>query len=214
MATVTRCPSCDRALQVPDELLGQEVRCPSCQATFIASATAPAAPPPLPAPAEPQLELPPREPLPRFRPEDRREYDTDDYDDDDYDRPRRRRGSRADARAAVSGPATALMVVGGLAIATSMLVLVLVLAGAHMPGRFNKNDPALNGLSAVIGIVWSIVILVAASTMKGLSSYRFAMAGAIVAMLPCHCCFLLGLPFGIWALIVINKPEVRSAFWR
>jgi len=40
------------------------------------------------------------------------------------------------------------------------------------------------------------------------------MAGAVVAMLPCQCCCLLGLPAGIWALVVLNKPEVNSQFGR
>lgn len=36
---------------------------------------------------------------------------------------------------------------------------------------------------------------------------------AILAMIPCvsPCC-LLGLPLGIWALIVLLKPEVKAAF--
>jgi len=38
------------------------------------------------------------------------------------------------------------------------------------------------------------------------------MAGSIVAMVPCNICCLLGLPFGIWALVVIVRPEVKDAF--
>ena len=34
----------------------------------------------------------------------------------------------------------------------------------------------------------------------------------IVSMLPCSCCWTLGLPFGIWALVVLNQPEVKDAF--
>jgi hypothetical protein len=39
------------------------------------------------------------------------------------------------------------------------------------------------------------------------------MAASIIAMIPCvsPCC-LLGLPIGIWALVVLMKPEVKSAF--
>ncbi|MFL5341537.1 MAG: DUF4190 domain-containing protein [Gemmataceae bacterium] len=37
MPIQTSCPSCSRALRVPDNLLGKNVRCPSCETTFIAS---------------------------------------------------------------------------------------------------------------------------------------------------------------------------------
>jgi hypothetical protein len=49
--------------------------------------------------------------------------------------------------------------------------------------------------------------------MQSLRSYGFAFAAAILAMIPCltPCC-VLGLPFGIWALVVLNKPEVKSQF--
>src|ERR1700722_18150270 len=60
---LTRCPSCQRQLQVADEWLGKKARCPGCQAAFvieleaaIASAptpAVPAAPKPKPA-AEPK----------------------------------------------------------------------------------------------------------------------------------------------------------------
>ncbi len=50
MSEVLACPSCTRKLQVPDTLLGQEVQCPSCDATFVARpfGGAPAAMPPPP----------------------------------------------------------------------------------------------------------------------------------------------------------------------
>jgi predicted Zn finger-like uncharacterized protein len=57
MAILIKCPSCERRLRVPDELLGKNVRCPSCQTTFTGAAepSAPATPPP--APAGPTLKL-------------------------------------------------------------------------------------------------------------------------------------------------------------
>jgi hypothetical protein len=36
MPEIVSCPTCDRELRVPDELLGQTVRCPKCQGTFTA----------------------------------------------------------------------------------------------------------------------------------------------------------------------------------
>ncbi len=40
------CPSCSRKLRVPDELLGRQVKCPTCEHKFQAAAPAPAAPAP------------------------------------------------------------------------------------------------------------------------------------------------------------------------
>jgi predicted Zn finger-like uncharacterized protein len=64
MATlITTCPSCNGPLRIPDELVGQRVRCPSCQTIFHAAApTAPPASEPAPDPERPlwknlQLEL-------------------------------------------------------------------------------------------------------------------------------------------------------------
>src|SRR2546430_3751007 len=36
MPEVLTCPSCQRKLQVPEDLLGQDVQCPTCGATFLA----------------------------------------------------------------------------------------------------------------------------------------------------------------------------------
>ena len=49
--------------------------------------------------------------------------------------------------------------------------------------------------------------------MLSLRSYEFAMVAAILAMIPCltPCC-LLGLPFGIWAVVVLRKPGVKEYF--
>ncbi len=66
---------------------------------------------------------------------------------------------------------------------------------------------------AVLSIILGAVVIYGAMQMKDLRSYSLSMTSAIVAMIPClsPCC-LLGLPFGIWAIVVISSPEVKSAF--
>jgi predicted Zn finger-like uncharacterized protein len=39
MSTIVDCPSCNRKLRVPDELLGKKVKCPTCSGTFDAVAS-------------------------------------------------------------------------------------------------------------------------------------------------------------------------------
>ena len=47
MPDIVQCPFCPRRLQVPAELLGQQVQCPSCGQTFTAGAAPPLLPPAL-----------------------------------------------------------------------------------------------------------------------------------------------------------------------
>ncbi len=86
MANVISCPKCDRQLRVPDDLLGQAVKCPSCNETFTAELPAKAPPPP-PSSTSSRPSSRPRDDdeRPSRRPPRR------DDDDDDDDRPSRRR---------------------------------------------------------------------------------------------------------------------------
>ena len=44
-------------------------------------------------------------------------------------------------------------------------------------------------------------------------SRGLAMTAAILAMVPgLSCCCIAGLPLGIWSLIVLNNPDVKSSF--
>ncbi len=49
--------------------------------------------------------------------------------------------------------------------------------------------------------------------MISLRWYPLAIAGSVLATIPMvsPCC-LLGLPFGIWSLVVLLQPDVKSAF--
>ncbi len=60
MAEVVSCPSCQRKLQVPDNLVGQDVQCPSCSATFLAQSGMAPVKTPSAAPVEDQPRLPER----------------------------------------------------------------------------------------------------------------------------------------------------------
>ncbi len=111
MAEIISCPSCQRKLQIPENLLGQDVQCPTCGAAFAARSdqaapvvqpqqpAAPPVPPPAPQPQRwgPEStpppgrgDYPPPGPRRHSRRGDRYEDDYDDYDP--YDRrPRSRR---------------------------------------------------------------------------------------------------------------------------
>jgi hypothetical protein len=86
MPETIRCVHCDVPLRLPEQFIGQEVRCPSCQKSF--TARLPEAAPPPPAQPDEEEDLPlvrgPRDDdyAPRRRPREEEE-------DEDY--PRRRR---------------------------------------------------------------------------------------------------------------------------
>jgi hypothetical protein len=120
----------------------------------------------------------------------------------------------------VSGPANGLMAVAiiGFVLQAAGLVMNLAGVGFATAGRHADAMPAMfkgaaGVASAVVGMAVSGLILFGALKMKRLESHGLAMAASIVSMVPCisPCC-LLGLPFGIWALTVLMKPEVKDAF--
>ena len=48
--------------------------------------------------------------------------------------------------------------------------------------------------------------------MKSVQSYGLALAACILAIVPIHCCCILGVPFGIWGLVVLVREDVKAAF--
>ena len=129
-------------------------------------------------------------------------------------------GNHTSALDQLKGPAIGLMATAGIGAAFQVLGLVLNLTGAGMGammqggrGMPNMMSGGIGAVFSVIGLIMAVVVFMGASKMKNAESYGFAMAAAIIAMIPCvsPCC-LLGLPLGIWALIVLLKPEVKAAF--
>ncbi len=67
--------------------------------------------------------------------------------------------------------------------------------------------------SYIFAIVMALLIFWGAFEMQRLRNYVFAFVAALLAIIPCltSCC-LVGLPFGIWALVVLSRTEVKSQF--
>lgn len=131
---------------------------------------------------------------------------------------------RAKALNLLSGPAIALMITAGLGIFLQLLSIARHLFGmVAMPmltddlGQGARWVGLMVGpiglVTAFVALAIGVVVLMGALKMKDGRSYGFALAATILAMVPCisPCC-CLGLPFGIWALVVLLKPEVKTAF--
>jgi hypothetical protein len=64
-----------------------------------------------------------------------------------------------------------------------------------------------------VGLAFAALILLGAIQMLRLRWYGLAVTTNVVAMIPgISCCCILGLPFGIWGLVLLVKPEVKAAF--
>jgi predicted Zn finger-like uncharacterized protein len=236
VAVATQCPSCNRKLRVPENLLGKSVRCPECKETFTVHASgdesaaatgvttrpAPAQPPPLSDDDDNERRgrryEDPEEDDDR---DSRDEEEQDGYEDRRSRGKRRRSRNREAAASAVAGPGIALMILGGLALLIAATSLALNLVGAAMvvphaaagPGGGDAIANVVGGVAgAVFGLCWGGIILSGAWTMFSLRAYPYAMTACIVAMLPCNLCCFLTLPFGIWGLVVLLRPEVKDAF--
>lgn len=128
----------------------------------------------------------------------------------------------AAAASKVKGPAIALIVITVLGILAQLLSLVMNLAGmsqvpAGMPPEAERWVTMMSGGLGILATVLSLaiggLIIFGATKMMNLQSYGLAMAASIVAMVPClsPCC-CLGIPVGIWAIVVLNNAEVKAAF--
>ena len=142
----------------------------------------------------------------------------DDEDEEDFDPPPRRprRSGRSEVRGMVAGPAWALLITAGLTVA---LIVVFVpidffLLSAQRQQAPNATAQTLGRIAGSLTMICiNGAVFYGALQMLWLQNFSMARSAAILALLPC-CgpCYLLGIPFGIWALVVLSKPEVKSAF--
>ncbi len=123
-----------------------------------------------------------------------------------------------EAQRQVQGPAIGLLVVGilnCLAVPLAVLVVLYVGLSVQPPGAPRADWailPAILLIAAVvlIPVILSASIIVAALKMKRLRAYGLAVTASILSIIsPAG---LVGLPIGIWALVVLSQRDVRNAF--
>ena len=124
----------------------------------------------------------------------------------------------------VKAPALALMVVATVSIVVVSLGLVmdifLLMYGAMESLDADDRIPIPRTTTIIVRMAWGLLlaavsafVLFGAIKMKDRSNLRLARASAMLALVPCvGPCFVLGIPFGIWALLVLSKPNVKASF--
>lgn len=133
---------------------------------------------------------------------------------------------REAALQAVKIPAIALIVTASLAVLYYAIsgAFTLLGGGAMFHQEMPPNVPPqlkafiegmqgpLAGIINLVIVALNAVVLFGGIKLLRLQNLTLVMVACVMAMLPCSCCCLLGLPFGIWALVVVNKPEVKKYF--
>jgi hypothetical protein len=129
---------------------------------------------------------------------------------------------RAAVSEQVAGPAIGLLVTAGVGALFSLARIAMMVFGFSLStlSSGSEQDRFINMLSGTIGVATSVIGLIIAGViffgarrMQELRSWGLALTVSILAMIPCisPCC-LIGLPIGIWAIVVLVRPEVKAAF--
>lgn len=119
-----------------------------------------------------------------------------------------------------SNPLDKLKVVGICLIVVSILGVLNIVAGMVIrivggQDVFDFENPEVIGVwAATIFIpMLNLAVLFGGINMLRGKAFASCMAAGIIAVIPlCTPCVVLGIPFGIWALIVLNQPDVKAAF--
>lgn len=135
----------------------------------------------------------------------------------------------------VAGPAIGLIVTASLGILFELWGIFTIVSGienAQLNAFYSRFNTAQNaemmrmmqmtvgplGIAIrCVGILICLFLLYGALKMKKLESYGLSVAVSILAMIPCVApcyspCCIVGLPIGIWALVVLSKPEIKGSF--
>jgi hypothetical protein len=128
------------------------------------------------------------------------------------------------ARSKLIVPGIILAVLSGLLIIVFLLDLLLFASGAP-PDFFGMGgggggmppiSPVFIMGVCVFAALANAFNLFAAIQMVRVRTWGLAFAGCVVAAIPIStsACCIVTLPFSIWAIVVLLKPEIRAAFRR
>lgn len=209
MAINVACPSCGRQYSVKDDSAGKRFKCKDCEAV---------------------IEVPAGGGGDAGGDEFGEPYDPNGVPEGDMPAPvtgRRRMSGAATAAPEVTSrtklPAICMYVVCALSIIAFLIDLGGRIMGQNgpVPGFIPpEQQAAFRGGNVgfmffdVFCMFREIFLIYAFSRMHKGVAYNIAMAGAIISVIPClgsPCC-ILGIPFGIWALVVLNDPAVKAGF--
>lgn len=111
----------------------------------------------------------------------------------------------------LTAPATGLMIAGVLQLLLSALVLAFMMLRLSSGVSGKALLPVIILFAGALAAGLSIFVLVCAARMRRLRGYGLAVCAAVLAIVTLQG-LLLGPIFGVWALVVLMRREVREAF--
>jgi predicted Zn finger-like uncharacterized protein len=191
MTLTISCPDCQRPLRVPENLLGQAVKCPSCSHTFVAP--------------EGVEETPARPVAPPPR-----------IDSNDEPRPAKLPAHDED-RALERDKAPSSRPVKP---AKAQAIAIMILVGGIYALIWSLSSTLLSGFAcclwpgAYYGLVMGIMAILKGSNLLGDNAYRLPPPQGIVVMMIINImnADLVNLTLGILVLVFLGDPEVRAYF--
>ena len=117
-------------------------------------------------------------------------------------------------RQQVRKPADGLLIAGGINILCiipfTLLMGSMILSNSRLLPQAGL-DAKVAALSLLVTCLGAMIVY-GVMRMKELESYKWSVRSSILAMLPISPGCLLGVPFGIWALAILLRKEVKGAF--
>lgn len=135
--------------------------------------------------------------------------------------------NRADMLSKVKGPAIAMIIIAGITFVLEILSILANLLGISFMSAADMSQfegmeglewlaPLMSGTFTVVmglfTLIGAALIFYGAMKMKDLQGYGLAMTAAILSLIPCFSICCIGIPFGIWALVVLLNQDVKNAF--
>jgi hypothetical protein len=90
--------------------------------------------------------------------------------------------------------------------------LAAMALGTSSAGKLESGLTIGLNLLALVVMSFGAVTILAARKMRRLESPELVLIGSILALVPLSPGWALGMPMGIWALLVLRKREVQAAF--
>ncbi len=131
-------------------------------------------------------------------------------------------GGQPPVGAKLMAPAIGLLLTGILGMVMTITSIVMAMGppppiDPNAPPFLQEFQKGANGPQAVaiqsIFVLVNIFIIAGAALMLMKKIRGVGLAASVVAMLNFgNCCCLLGLPVGIWSLVILLQPDVKAAF--
>lgn len=123
---------------------------------------------------------------------------------------------------ALWGIASAAMAMAGIGAAARQEQMEMLRRNEQIPEEMREFLMQMNEVMSAgpLGLIMNVVavgiggvILFGGIRMKGLRSYPLALTASILSLTPClNSCCCIGIPIGVWALVVLLNSDVKQSF--